>query len=35
MDTVDMTFDAAPVRSEYPDLPMTDARAALRLVAAP
>jgi uncharacterized protein YbjT (DUF2867 family) len=31
MDTVDMTFDASVARAAYPDLPMTDARAAIRI----
>lgn len=33
MDTVDMTFDAAAARADYPDLPMTEPRAALGLAA--
>jgi len=30
MDTLDMTFDPAPARREFPDLPTTDIRSALK-----
>jgi NADH dehydrogenase len=35
MDTIDMTFDPAPIRRAFPDLPNTDLRSALKELARP